>query len=63
MNTYEIRKANYSDCQNLSLLKREIWETTYRGIYPDEKINNYNYAENEIKFKKIIDNTIGIKGK
>ena len=54
MNTYEIRKANYSDCQKLSLLKREIWETTYRGIYPDEKINNYNYAENEIKFKKII---------
>lgn len=56
MNTYEIRKANYSDCQKLSLLKQEIWETTYRGIYPDEKINNYNYAENEIKFKKIIDN-------
>lgn len=51
-----IRLANYSDCYTLSLLKKEIWETTYRGIYPNEKIDNYNYIENEIKFKNFIDN-------
>ena len=51
-----IRKAIYADCKNLSLLKREIWETTYRGIYPDEKFDNYNYIKNEEKFKNFIDN-------
>ena len=51
-----IRLANYSDCTILALLKKEIWETTYRGIYPDEKIDNYNYIENEKKFKDFVDN-------
>lgn len=55
MDTLDIRKAIYSDCKKLSLLKREIWETTYRGIYPDEKIDNYNYIKNEKKFKNFID--------
>lgn len=56
MNEFEIRIAVYSDCRELSLLKREIWETTYRGIYPDEKIDNYDYLKNEEKFKNYIDN-------
>ena len=47
MSDFKIRKAKSSDCFDLSLLKREIWETTYRGIYPDSKIDNYNYQENE----------------
>lgn len=53
---FEVRLATYSDCHKLSLLKKEIWETTYRGIYPNEKIDNYDYSRNEEKFKKIIDN-------
>lgn len=56
MNNFNIRIANTSDCKALSLLKKEIWETTYRGIYPDEKINNYDYIKNEEKFKNFIDN-------
>lgn len=56
LNNIIIRKALYSDCKNLSLLKREIWETTYRGIYPDEKIDNYDYIKNEEKFKAFINN-------
>ena len=56
MNNIKIRKAIYTDCHELSLLKREVWETTYRGIYPDEKINNYDYIKNEEKFKGFIDN-------
>lgn len=55
MDTIKIRKAKYDDCHNLSLLKREIWETTYRGIYPDEKIDNYDFLSNEEKFKNFID--------
>lgn len=56
MNNVQIRLAVYSDCKNLSLLKKEIWESTYRGIYPDEKIDNYDYIKNEQKFKNFIDN-------
>lgn len=29
----------------ISELRREIWSTTYRGIYSDERIDNYNYEE------------------
>lgn len=55
-NNINIRKAIYSDCSNLSKLKREIWETTYRGIFPDEKIDNYDYEKNQKRFKGFIDN-------
>ena len=50
----KIRKAIYEDCFTLSKLKKEIWETTYRGIYPDTKIDNYDYIENENRFKDFI---------
>lgn len=52
----EIRPATYDDCEYLSILKKEIWETTYRGIYPDEKIDNYNYKDNEDRFNGFINN-------
>ena len=51
-----IRQAIKEDCPKLSILKKQIWETTYRGIYPDEKIDNYDYSENQKKFKNFIDN-------
>lgn len=41
-------------CKELSIVKRQVWETTYRGIYPDKKLDNYSYAENEEKFKSYI---------
>ena len=56
VNNLKIRLAKYTDCTELSYLKREIWETTYRGVYPDEKIDNYNYINNTEKFKSYIDN-------
>lgn len=56
INNLIIRKATYSDCKELSYLKREIWETTYRGIYPDAKLDSYDYLKNEEKFKNYIDN-------
>jgi ribosomal protein S18 acetylase RimI-like enzyme len=40
----------------LSHIKKEIWETTYRGIYSEEKLNNYDYDKQEQKFKDIINN-------
>lgn len=50
----EIRIAKEEDCKSLSILKREVWESTYRGIYPDEKIDKYNFDLNEDKFKNMI---------
>lgn len=51
MSNLTIRPATIADCKTLAILKKEIWETTYRGIYPDEKFDNYDYAKNEEKFK------------
>jgi len=53
---YNIRLAKLTDCGELSILKRQVWETTYRGIYPDEKLDNYDYKQNEEKFVNIINN-------
>lgn len=54
MNNVLIRLATLDDCSNLSRLKKDVWETTYRGLYPDDKIDNYNFDEHEKKFKNII---------
>lgn len=37
-----IREAKTSDCGALARLKRRVWEETYRGIYPDEKLDNFD---------------------
>jgi len=57
MRDYIIREANENDCKELSHIKHTVWETTYRGIYSDEKIDNYNYEEQANKFRKLINNT------
>lgn len=53
---YLIRLATEDDCCILAKLKKEIWETTYKNIYPDEKFSQYNYEEQEKKFLNIINN-------
>lgn len=53
---YVIRKACLEDSYYLSILKKQLWESTYRGIYSDYRIDNYNYLEEENKFGKIIRN-------
>lgn len=50
----EFRLANISEAKELSYLKKNIWETTYRGIYDDEVIDNYDYIKREEKFYKLI---------
>lgn len=49
-----IRIATNEDCRSLARLKRRVWETTYRGIYPDEKLDKYDIDLNENKFKDMI---------
>lgn len=50
----QIVLANIKDAKSLSCLKKEIWETTYRGIYDDSYIDNYDYNKREEKFKSLI---------
>lgn len=37
--------ADEDTVKNISELRYEIWDTTYRGIYSDERIDNYDYEE------------------
>ena len=42
----EIRfvQARAKDAETFTRLRKQMWETTYRGIYPDELIDDYDYA-------------------
>lgn len=53
---YNIRLANIDDCVELSRLKHDIWNTTYRGIYSNEKIDNYDYEKHANSFITKINN-------
>lgn len=52
---YKIRLANRNDIKKLALLKQIVWDETYRGIYSDNLIDNFDYEKSEKKFKMIID--------
>lgn len=39
------RVGTEKDAPLTARLRREAWETTYRGIYPDEAFDNYSYSE------------------
>lgn len=52
----EIRKANLADVKNIAIVKQKVWDTTYRGIYDDELIDNFNYEHEEDTLVKIINN-------
>lgn len=53
---YVIRLATEKDCNELARVKHNCWETTYRGIYSDEKIDNFDYDKSANSFMKIINN-------
>lgn len=50
------RKADISDCYEIAKLKGIVWNTTYKGIYPDEKLSGYDVEKNKVIFEKIINN-------
>ena len=56
MEEYIIRFATEEDCEELSYLKHTVWDETYRGIYPDEKIDNFDFEKNKNKFIDIVNN-------
>lgn len=56
MNNITYMEAEIDDCYEIAKLKGEVWNSTYRGIYSDEKINNYDVQRNEQTFIKIVNN-------
>ena len=48
--------AKADDAVTISMLRQRIWDTTYRGIYPDAVIDDFNYDwHQERDLKKIAD--------
>ena len=49
-----IQKATLDMCCEIAEVKRQVWETTYRGIYPDGKLDNFSVEKETEKFRSIV---------
>ena len=52
----EIRRATREDCREIAAVKHAVWNTTYRGIYSDERINNFDFERNRLVFESMVEN-------
>ena len=50
-----IVKAMDDMCMDIALVKRQVWEITYRGIYPDCMFDNFSLEKESEKFAQLID--------
>ena len=39
----EFRRAGLADAQTIIHTRQKVWDATYRGIYPDEEIDSFDY--------------------
>jgi len=56
LNDITYREAAMEDCYEISKLKGEVWNTTYKEIYSDETLDNYDVERNKQTFERIIGN-------
>ena len=54
LNNITYRTATIEDCYEIAKLKGEVWNTTYRGIYSDDALDNYDVERNKQTFEKIV---------
>lgn len=50
------RKATAEDCYSIAELKGIVWNTTYKGIYSDEKLKGYDVKKNGQIIRNIVHN-------
>lgn len=50
------RKARIEDCLDIARLKGIVWNTTYKGIYSDESLANYDVFKNQKILEGIVAN-------
>ena len=56
MKSISIHEAEIKDCYEMAIIKRDVWNTTYKGIYPDAKLNEMDIEKDKARFEKIITN-------
>lgn len=56
MNMITYRKPPFDDCLFIAELKGIVWNTTYKGIYSDESLSNYDVLKNQKIFEQIVRN-------
>ena len=49
-----IQIADFDMCREIAEVKRQVWETTYRGIYPEGKLDNFSIGKEAEKFRGIV---------
>lgn len=52
----DFREACLADCYDLAVLKGNVWNTTYQGIYPQERLTGYDVEKNKRIFESIVEN-------
>ncbi len=52
----DFRRACLGDSYDLAVLKGKVWNTTYQGIYPQEKLTGYDVEKNKRIFESIVEN-------
>lgn len=57
MSNIVYRKATTEDCYSIAELKGIVWNTTYKGIYSEEKLIGYDVKKNEQIMRNIINNS------
>ncbi|MFJ3388977.1 MULTISPECIES: GNAT family N-acetyltransferase [unclassified Lysinibacillus] len=50
----KIRQANIEDAQGIGKVHVDSWRTTYKGILPDDFLNNLSYEQRTMLWKKNI---------
>ena len=51
-----IEKAKIGECREIASVKRQVWESAYRGIYPDAKIDGFDIEKETEKFCALVSN-------
>lgn len=57
MSNIVYRKATAEDCYSIAELKGIVWNTTYKGIYSEEKLIGYDVKKNEQIMRNIVNNS------
>ena len=51
----DIVLAEFDMCMEIASVKRQVWESSYRGIYPDCKFDDFSFEKESAKFARLIE--------
>lgn len=53
--TIIFRPGEAKDCEQLAKVKYQVWQSTYQGIYPQEKLDSYDWEAQRESFQRILE--------